>query len=264
MEKNKSKSLNTDQSLICYRNLVKKKQIDEIFRTIVSLFKSYFPELFLWVPKKVDSTIWKSQKFHNSIIKARKISKKKFGKIYDTLQLTTSVKNMMTSENILSIVERFSNVKREKLISFNSIIRFDPPFDDKNSVGWHYDVYPNSGLKMNPISGITVTVALHNTKINHGSPIFLLNSHKKETRMNIIKNKKNFSETYSIDQEEINSFERKSFEAKVGDILIFPMKMIHKSGKNTSNRVRISGLFRYYPIDKKEFIALKEGYTPVK
>ena len=171
---------------------------------------------------------------------------------------------MMTSERILTIVEKYTNEKRNKLVGFNSIVRFDPPFDNRNSVDWHYDLYPNSGLNVNPINGVSVTVAFHDTKISHGAPIFLINSHKEKTPLRVKKNKKNHSETYSIDNKHINSFERKSFESKIGDILIFPMKMIHKSGKNISNRVRISGLFRYYPINKKEFVALKERYTPVK
>ena len=264
MEKNKSKSLNINKSVICYRNNFNKKQIDEIFKTIIALFKFNFPELFNWVPKKVNSMIWKSQKFQNSIIKARKVSKKKFGKIYDTLQSTTALKSMMTSERILSIVEKYTNEKRDKLVGFNSIVRFDPPFDDKNSVDWHYDLYPNSGLKVNPINGVSVTVAFHDTKISHGAPIFLINSHTENIPLRVKKNNNNHSDTYSIDNKYTNSFERKYFESKIGDILIFPMKMIHKSGKNVSNQIRISGLFRYYPINKKEFIALKERYIPVK
>jgi len=264
MEKNKSKSLNFNKSIIRYRDNSNKKQIDVIFRTIIALFKLNFPELFSWVPKKVNSSIWKSQKFQNSIIKARKFSKKKFGKIYDTLQSTIALKSMMTSDQILSIVEKYTNEKRENLIAFNSIVRFDPPFDDRNSVDWHYDLYPNSGLKVDPISGVSVIVAFHDTKISHGAPIFLINSHTKNIPLRVKKNKKNYSETYSIDNKYIDAFKRNSFELKIGDILIFPMKMIHKSGKNISNQVRISGLFRYYPTNKKEFIALKERYTPVK
>ena len=45
MEKNKSKSLNINKSVICYRNNFNKKQIDEIFKTIIALFKFNFPEL---------------------------------------------------------------------------------------------------------------------------------------------------------------------------------------------------------------------------
>ncbi len=264
MEKNQSQSLKIDKSIICYRNKMNIKHIDLIYKTIIALFKINYPKLFKWTPKKINSTIWKSRKFQNSIIKARKISKKKFGKIYDTIQSTTALKSMMTSDRILSIVEKYTNEKRENLIGFNSIVRLDPPFDDRNSVDWHYDLYPNSGLKVDPISGVSVIVAFHDTKISHGAPIFLINSQKKNIPLRIKKNKKNQSEIYSIDNKYINAFKRKSFELKIGDILIFPMKMIHKSGKNISNQVRISGLFRYYPTNKREFIALKERYTPVK
>lgn len=263
MEKNKSKSLNINKSVTCYRNNFNKKQIDEIFKTIIALFKFNFPELFNWVPKKVNSMIWKSQKFQNSIIKARKVSKKKFGKIYDTLQSTIALKSMMTSDRMLSIVEKYTNEKRDKLVGFNSIVRFDPPFDERNSLNWHYDLYPNN-IDVDPVNGVTVVVAFHDTKISHGAPIFLINSHKKNIPLRVNKPKKNYSETFSIDNKYINGFKKKSFELKIGDILIFPMKMIHKSGKNKSNQLRISGLFRYYPTNKKEFIALKERYTPVK
>ncbi len=264
MEKDKSKSIVINKSIICYRNNSNLRQIDEIFRTIIALFKSNYPNLFKWVPKKVSAKIWKSQRFQNSIMRARKISKKKFGKIYDTIQLSTALKSMMTSNKMLSIVEKYTEVKRENLVGFNSIVRFDPPFDERNTFDWHYDLYPNCGVKTNPINGVSVTVAFHDTKIHHGCPIFLINSQKKNIPVRVNKNKKNYSELYSIEKKYINSFEQKSFESKIGDILIFPMKMIHKSGKNISNKVRISGLFRYYPINKKEFVALKERYIPVK
>ena len=262
MEKNQSQSLKIDKSIICYRNKMNIKHIDLIYKTTIALFKINYPKLFKWTPKKINSTIWKSRKFHNSIIKARKISKKKFGKIYDTLQLTTSLKSMMTSDSILSIVEKYTNLKRENFCGFNSILRLDPPFDDRNTLDWHYDEYPGLELKTNHINGVTVTVSLHDTEITHGSPIFLINSHKKKIPHLVKKRKNNYTASYHIDEKLLSSFKRKSFKTKIGDILIFPMKMIHKSGKNISNQVRITGLFRYYPINKKEFIPLKEIYLP--
>ena len=65
MEKNKSKSLDVNRSITYYSDNSNKKQIDDIFKTIIALFKFNYPELFSWVPKKVNSTIWKSQKFQN-------------------------------------------------------------------------------------------------------------------------------------------------------------------------------------------------------
>ena len=263
MEKNKNKPLKKKQSVTCFRNSIKKKQIDEIFVTITLLFKFYFPELFKWLPKKIDSKIWSSRKFQNSMIEARSKSRKKFGKIYDTIQLSLPVKKMMTSKNIMSVIERYTSIKKENFICFNSVIRFDPPFDDSNSVNWHYDLYPNS-KKIDPVNGISVVVAFHNTKVEHGSPIFLLNSEKKEIKMQLKTKKNNKSDNYKLKNQYIEKFKKKIFETNSGDVLIFPMKTIHKSGKNISNSIRISGLFRYYPINKKGFTALKESYTPVE
>ena len=74
----------------------------------------------------------------------------------------------------------------------------------------------------------------------------------------------NKSDNYKLEKEYVKKFKSKIFEINIGDVLIFPMKTIHKSGKNISNNVRISGLFRYYPINKKGFTALKESYIPIE
>ena len=263
MEKNKNKSLNKNYSVICYKKSISNNQIDEIFKVILELSKFYFPELFKWLPKKIKSNIWRSKKFQDSLISARRKSKKKFGQIYDTIQLSMPVKKMMTSKNLMSVLERYTKIKGENFICFNSVIRFDPPFDSRNSVDWHYDLYPNS-KKIDPVNGITIVVAFHDTKRDHGSPIFLLNSDKGKFKMQLKQKKNNKSDKYRLNFDRINKFKQKVFEIKSGDVLIFPMKTIHKSGKNISNSIRISGLFRYYPINKKGFTALKESYTPVE
>ncbi len=262
MEKNKGRSLAKTRSIILYRNKISKNQIDDVFDVMVDLFKFYFPSIFKWVPKKVSSNIWNNLRFHKSILLARKKSKKNFGKVYDTIQLSNPLKKLMTSENLIKILNDYSKLKKQNFICFNSLVRFDPPFDNRNTVDWHYDLYPNSH-KIDPVNGITVVVAFHDTKVVHGAPIFLLNSSQSNVKMFLKKNKNNKSDSYLLDKSLFKKFRKKVFEIKTGDVLIFPMKTIHKSGENTSDRVRISGLFRYYPISEKGFTALKENYVPI-
>ncbi len=262
MEKNPKKSIANSKSIILYKNKISKKQIDEVFIVMTNLFKFYFPSIFKWLPYNVTSKIWKNEKFHQSILKARKKSKDKFGKIYDTIQLSYPLKKLMTSNNLMKIINKYSKHKKQNFICFNSLVRFDPPFDSRNSVDWHYDLYPNS-TKIDPVNGITVVVAFHNTKIIHGAPVFLVNSSNSKTKMYLKKNKKNRSDKYHLDITLFKKYKKKIFEINQGDILVFPMKTIHKSGKNISKKVRISGLFRYYPISKKGFNALQEKYVPI-
>ena len=263
MEKNKKQSLAETKSIILYRNKISKKQIDEVFEVMVNLFKFYFPNIFKWLPKKISAKIWNKDIFHRSILQARKKSKIKFGKVYDTIQLSYPLKKLMTSDNLMRTINKYSSLKEQNFICFNSLVRFDPPFDNRNTVDWHYDLYPNS-LTIDPVNGLTVVVAFHDTKIVHGAPIFLLNSSKSDIKMFLKKGKNNKSDKYLLNKKTLNKYKRKIFEIKSGDILVFPMKTIHKSGENISNKVRISGLFRYYPISKKGFTSLKETYVPTK
>ena len=257
-----------NNSLYLSKNLVSKKDIDNLYSAILVLFIKYFPDIFSWCEKKNYSNLWKVDKFHESLKKARKISPKKFGYIYDSIQVSYAAKKIMTSKKLLNLVEKFTKTSKKNFICFNSVIRLDPSFDDRNSVDWHYDVYPNS-YKHIPEHGVTVQVSFHKTSHLHGAPIFLLESHKIRKNKLIISQKarkqlKNSSYKYSFNENLIKNYKKKCFNTNSGDGVIFPMKLIHKSGVNVSGKFRISGIFRYYPINKSTFLPLKENYIPIE
>ena len=237
------KKLNKN-GVVFIKNLISKGLIDELFATIIELFKKYFPKELKWC-KKGNSKIWNSNKFHKSIIICRKKSPKKFGYIYDTLQDSYIAKKLMTHDKILSKIKKLSNLKTSKLICFNSIVRFDLPFDNKNSVDWHYDIYERKNFS--PENGYTVQIFFHKTNLENGTPHFLIGSHKHKFLQKTLKQKKNTSYKYLLDTKKMKKFSEKRYEANAGDALLFPLSVIHRSGENTSKKARISGIFRYYP-----------------
>lgn len=244
--------------------IISTEDIYDIFFTITIMFKKYFPREFRWVKKSSIKNIWKNKKFHKSIILARSNSPKKFGCIYDSIQLTTTLKKIMCSKKILNLIERISGKKKETFIAFDSLIRFDPPFDKRNTIDWHYDQYPTMSKNMNTKYGYTLQISLHDTLNEHGSPIFCLGSDKKKIKQSIVVGKNNKSDDYVIPIKYLKDFRQKSYETKSGDALLFPMNVIHKSGDNISDEVRISLLFRYYPILKSNFIPMKVNYNIIE
>lgn len=248
--------------VILVPSLISKKEIDSLYKTIIIFFKKYFAEDFSWCNEN-KKNVWNNFKFHESLIKARKKSPKKFGYIYDSIQLSHSAKKIMVSSKILNIVKLLSKQKIENFTCINSVIRFDMPNDNKNSVNWHYDAFPKS-KNIYPKDGFTAQVFFHKTLINHGSPFFLLRSNFAETKQKLVKTKKNKSELYSVNKNYIKKFKKKQFIANVGDTAIFPMNLIHKSGKNKTSQARISGIFRYYSINNSTFLPLKDYVKPVK
>lgn len=232
--------------------------IDDLFITLVSLFKKIFPDIFYWCDDKIDHMIWYDQKFHNSIIEARNNSPKNFGAVYESMQLTSSVKKILTANEILELVSFITQTDIPNLSCRSSIIRMDCPEDNRNSIDWHSDII--TFKKHFPIDGITVNIALHDVLPKHGSVKFLLNSFK-EKNIQVISegDGERDSDYYNISNKIIEKY--KIFQSKefsLGSIAIFPMSLIHKSGENISNKVRISGVFRYYPIHSKNYLFQKE------
>ena len=255
-------------SLYLSKNIVSKIDIDNLYNAILVLFIKYFPDIFSWCKKKYYYNLWNEHKFHESLANARRVSPKKFGYIYDSIQVSYAAKKIMTSEKLLSLVEKFTKIPKNNFICFNSVIRLDPSFDSRNSVDWHYDVYPNS-YKHIPEHGVTVQVSFHKTSTIHGTPIFLLESHKINKNklinsQNASKQSKNSSYKYSFNENLIKKYKNFFFNTNSGDAVIFPMKLIHKSGINTSGKFRISGIFRYYPVNKSTFLPLRENYIPIE
>ena len=253
------KKINED-GLILLSGILSDKLLDDLFKTIFNLFNKAFPELFSWKLDEVNKSIWENQKFHNSIIDSRKANPKKFGAIYDALQLTAISKKILTSKKILKIISSIYDKDISNISCRNSIIRMDCPSDDRNSVDWHSDIISTKNKNHHPRDGITVNVAFHDTLPEHGSVFFLIGSHIEKNVQLISENKKNnTSDYYQIPESIIKKY--KSFQPKKfnsGDVAIFPMTLIHKSGNNESNKVRISGVFRFYPISSNNFLFQKE------
>ena len=118
------------KSIYLLKQIISQRDIDSIFETIIIFFKKYYPTDFKWMGKNSKRNIWKNSKFHKSLINARKKNPKKFGKIYDSLQSSVSLKKLLGYKKILNNVNKVYGHKSEDLTGFNSILRMDVPFDN--------------------------------------------------------------------------------------------------------------------------------------
>ena len=239
---------------------VSRESIDNLYMTIFILFKKAFPSFFSWGNNSIDAKIWNDQRFHDSIIDARKKDPIKFGAIYDSLQLTLAAKKILTDVNIIRLISKLFDTELSNVSCRSSIIRLDCPFDTKNSIDWHFDAISTKNMKHLPEDGISVNISFHETHPMHGSAHFLPGSHTgKHVQKVLNSNKNNESDRYIVNEKVLKQF--KSFQFSVldiGDLVFFPMTMIHKSGENSSSKVRISGVFRFYKINSESFIFQKE------
>ncbi len=253
------------KSIYLLKKTISLKDIDSIFETILIFFKKYYPNDFKWIGKNSKRNIWKNSKFHKSLINARKKNPEKFGKIYDSLQSSISLKKLLGCKKILNSLNKIYGQKSENLAGLNSVLRMDVPFDKKNSLGWHYDEYPNKP-KMDTLKGCTIQIALHDTNQKNGSPVFLVGSEKSKNknRQKKIKGEGHISSTFSIQEKIQKKYNSKTFVLRPGDATLFSMKTFHRSGLNSSDKIRFSVILRYFPINSRNYIPIKENYIPLE
>ena len=226
------------------KNLIPKKKINYILGSV----KDYIKFNFSNYSNQYVST-------DNILKELRKKNKKKFGTFFDSFQTLGCASNILTEEKILLNVSKLLKTKFNNLTFTDFSIRFDPPLDERNSLGWHQD---SSYFRQNSDgrNGIVVWSPLVDLNKKMGPLEFLKNSHNTKTFS--IKKIKSHSR-YTSDSREINNQITKKFKIispdniKSGDAIIMNLNMIHRSGKNLSNKFRISIIGRYHKMLSEDF-----------
>ena len=177
--------------------------------------------------------------FHKKLIKFRKLKPKKFGNIYDKINLNAKFRSIFYSEYFLKSFAKVLNIKSNQVFVNGFMMRFDVPNDLRNKLNWHQDSsyymmgYPkfNAGVCWCPIT--------KNTEKN-GTLKFIQGSHLKYIKTK--KNKKNdlSSEQYHISISKIEKNKIKDLNQNFGDVALLHMNLKHRSGDNNSKKVRIT------------------------
>ena len=125
--------------------------------------------------------------FHKKLIKFRKLKPKKFGNIYDKINLNSKFRSIFYSESFLKSFAKVLNVKSNQVFVNGFMMRFDVPNDLRNKLNWHQDssYYMMGYPKFN--AGVCWCPVTKNTEKN-GTLKFIPGSHIKILKL--IKQKK--------------------------------------------------------------------------
>jgi ectoine hydroxylase-related dioxygenase (phytanoyl-CoA dioxygenase family) len=141
----------------------------------------------------------------------------------------------------------------------NNGVVFTCPNDKANSsisnfeTDWHNDVFytiPGSQFWQ-----VWMPLLNHgNTDI--GSLVVCPGSHKDGVGKQHINVEAGYNNRYYIQEEDLSQYKPVSVDVNVGDIMIFDSRLIHKSGSNSSNKVRCTMLGAYHDV-------LNPAFSPV-
>ena len=233
------------------KSIISEKEINAVLETIFRIYFKYNPSSKLRDLQEP----WNSDLFHEEIIKFRKSDPKRFSLLYDSTQTSVSIMELLTSELIAKYSANLLDTKNNELCITEGMIRMDAPGDKRNIAGWHQEI---SYLRNN---GLVIWIPLSDITPDLG-PLQVCPKSHHEGELKVVQNKNLPGDvsTVSVDEVEpeyIAKYSIMDVEIKKGDVLFFDTELFHRSGVNTSNRMRFSCQVRHA-------INTAEGFVPFR
>ncbi len=236
-------------------HIVSEKKINAVLENIFRIYFKYNPSSKLHELQEP----WKSDLFHEEMIKFRKSDLKRFSLLYDSVQTGASLIELFSDELILKCSANLLDVKNNELSVSEWMIRMDTPADKRNTAGWHQEI---SYLRNN---GLVIWIPLSDITPDLG-PLQVCPKSHHEGELKVVQNKNLPGDvsTVSVDEVEpeyIAKYSIMDVEIKKGDVLFFNTELFHRSGVNTSNRIRFSCQIRHAINTAEDFVPFRQTKT---
>ena len=233
------------------KSIISEKEINAVLETIFRIYFKYNPSSKLRDLQEP----WNSDLFHEEIIKFRKSDPKRFSLLYDSTQTSASIMELLTSELIAKYSASLLDTKNNELCITEGMIRMDAPGDKRNIAGWHQEI---SYLRNN---GLVIWIPLSDITPDLG-PLQVCPKSHHEGELKVVQNKNLPGDvsTVSVDEVEpeyIAKYSIMDVEIKKGDVLFFDTELFHRSGVNTSNRMRFSCQVRHAINTAEDFVPFR-------
>ena len=166
---------------------------------------------------------------------------------------------LLTSELIAKYSANLLDTKNNELCITEGMIRMDAPGDKRNIAGWHQEI---SYLRNN---GLVIWIPLSDITPDLG-PLQVCPKSHHEGELKVVQNKNLPGDvsTVSVDEVEpeyIAKYSIMDVEIKKGDVLFFDTELFHRSGVNTSNRMRFSCQVRHAINTAEDFVPFRQTKT---
>lgn len=248
--KSKEKKFFKDNGYLHLKSVIEKKKILNFKKSFFDILEKY-------------SGLKTKRNFNNSdlvfkIKKFRKKSNKKFFYFFRTISLTSSFNDLFNCSTVKDVSSQLIKTKKTNLIIGGFQFRMDEPKDKLYNLDWHQDA---THYKMDSEGGnsLVINIIVQNQSEDMGTPLLNAGSHKSgiyktytpkgKSKVLQLKPSKTIIENYKHNIKYVNS--------KPGDLVIYDMKLLHKSGFNYSNKIRFSVLARVFDPMNKNFIPFR-------
>jgi len=254
--------LYNENGYVVLKNKIPRSRIDSLLENIFKLYCKYSngSDDFQGIQDP-----WNTELFHRKLIEFRKTNPEDFGAIYDSLKTSLPLTQLVTDDNVVDNVARSLQIKPSDLSISEPMCRLDVPSDQRNAFDWHQDrsYFPQNRDGLHglvcwiPLTDITEEMgAIHISPKSHLEGNLKLAQKSKQDSLH--------STQIPVPNEFVKKYEDVIVQSNVGDLVLFNMLVFHRSGKNTSNQVRLTIQARFHTSTADDFIPfeLNNYYNP--
>ena len=234
----KYKDFFQENGFLHLKSVIKKDLVNKFIKSFFIIFNSYSG---LNLDDDLDSS-----ELVKKLKEVRNKDKKNIDRIFRSTRLSSSFNKLFFNEEVLKVSSFLLGVDKNTAIISEFQFRIDEPKDRLYTLDWHQDgAYYNQDK--GGLNSIVINICVQDCFKQMGSPEILKNSHKNGLvpMRKFFKNKSN-SLQYKTSDKFIKNKNSFIVEPKVGDIVIYDMNLIHKSGYNSSKKARFSLIGRAF------------------
>ena len=239
-----------DKGYIVLDNFFTKIELLEFRNMLTHVIRKYLKDAKEKYPDRVIED-FEGKELDEGVNMLEELNHQYIADIYDTIYQTSQFLRITSkkeiSQNINQIMGRELD---DPLYIDQSRCRIDTPFDPHmKKCGWHQEVFyyvPKSEF-------VQIWAPLiHDAKIENGAVEVCVGSHNKIAKQSNVK-RENEKYPFIVDELDVLKYEKQVMEIKLGQLLIFSSRLIHRSGNNVSKKVRYSLVGINHNLDNKFF-----------
>tara|TARA_B110000495_G_C22989226_1_gene582330 strand:+ start:633 stop:1499 length:867 start_codon:yes stop_codon:yes gene_type:complete len=232
-------------------NFFTNKELEEFKQSLIILIRQGLQKISKTHPE-INPEEYVGKELDEGMIKLENVDHSFVGNIYDTLYQVPEFLRIISKPEISKCVNQLLKTKQDSPIyTYLCRCRFDPPENERRATRWHQEV-----LYTIPKTKLVQTWAplIIDATPENGSIKFCVGSHRDGIAKVTVPNAKkvtlsesgNDTTPFKISDDIIQKYKIETVKMKKGQIMIFHPKLIHKSGINSTNKVRYSLVGMYH------------------
>ena len=218
-------------------------------KTIENFWTSFF-DLYEFYSDTQITRDFDSPEFGTKLAEFRAANPDGLHALFRTIKHTIPFQNLFNGDDLIELVCKTIRADPKHVIIGEHQFRIDEPNDELYTLQWHQDApyYPQSHAGK---ESIVVNICVQNGYENMGVPLLIKGSHSDGLIEEVRGDNKSKVTQKTIPSNYTENKAVSIVELKIGDVVIYDLNLIHRSGCNTSQKARFSILGRCFnPLSK--------------